>query len=74
MIAIMKWLEPIPWSVLIVAAILFAIVPLGQSHLVQKWRMLFGGTLRRPLDWFDLVMHTAPIALLLAKAFLTLRR
>lgn len=36
--------------------------------------MLFSGTLRRPLDWFDLVMHTAPLVLLLAKVVLMLRK
>jgi hypothetical protein len=36
--------------------------------------MLFAGTLRRPLDWFDLVLHTAPIALLILKIAFDIRR
>lgn len=68
----MNWLRMIPWWLLIAAAAMLAIVPLGESHLVQKSRMLFNGTLRRPLDWFDLVMHSSPIVLLLLKAVLTL--
>ncbi|MGZ5472757.1 MAG: RND transporter [Thermoanaerobaculia bacterium] len=66
----MRWLEQIPWWLIAVAAIAFALVPFGQSHFVEKWRMLFAGTLRRPLDWFDLVMHTTPLALLIAKLVL----
>lgn len=69
----MTWLKSIPWWLLIAAAVMLAIVPLGESHFVQKWRMLFGGRLRRPLDWFDLVMHTSPLLLLLLKAVATLR-
>lgn len=65
----MKWLDALPWTVLILAAILLGLAPFGSTpHLVEKWRMLFAGTLRRPLDWFDLGMHTFPLLLLLVKA------
>lgn len=63
----MTWLDRIPYALLVVAAIAFAVIPIGASHFVEKWRMLFDGTLRRPLDWFDLVMHSAPLALLVIK-------
>jgi hypothetical protein len=54
---------------------LLAIAPFGQTpHLVEKWRMLFGGVLRRPIDVFDFFLHTAPLALLAAKAVLHLTR
>lgn len=68
------WLEKIPWWALALFALVLALTPFGQSHFVEKWRMLFSGTLRRPLDWFDLVMHTAPLVLLLAKFVLMLRK
>ena len=70
----MTWLENIPLWLIAVAAIAFAIVPLGESHFLQKWQMLFCGTLRRPLDWLDLVMHTAPLLLLVAKIATMLRK
>jgi len=35
--------------------------------------MLVKGRLVRPLDWFDLALHSAPWLLLLAKAIRTLR-
>lgn len=58
----------LPYAVLIPVAILLALAPFGSTpHLVEKWRMLFSGTLRRPLDWFDLVLHTFPIVLLALK-------
>ena len=70
---VLKLLEQTPWALLAIVALLLAIVPIGESHLLQKWRMLFSGTLRRPLDWFDLLLHTAPIALLAVKGILALR-
>lgn len=69
----MTWLKNVPWLLLIVSAAIMAIIPLGESHLVEKVRMLFAGTLRRPLDWFDLLMHSSPLFLLALKAFVTLR-
>ncbi len=69
-----KWLADIPYTILIIVAVLMALAPFGSTpHLVEKVRMLFGGTLRRPLDWFDLVLHSAPIVLLVMKGILTLR-
>jgi hypothetical protein len=70
----MGWLERTPWWMLAIVAVPLALAPFGHSHLVEKWRMLFAGTLRRPLDWFDLVMHSAPIGLLVAKMIVTLTK
>ncbi len=62
------FLDRLPYAILVPAAILLAIAPFGATpHLVEKWRMLLSGTLRRPLDWFDLVLHTTPLALLVAR-------
>lgn len=69
----MVWLERVPWWLLIGVAIVMVLTPFGESHFIQKWRSLFDGTLRRPLDWFDLLMHTAPLLLLAAKVALLLR-
>ena len=64
----MKLLAGFPYALLIPIAVLLAIAPFGATpHLVEKWRMLFDGTLRRPIDWFDLVLHTVPLALLVLK-------
>jgi hypothetical protein len=64
----MKFLANIPYVVLVPVAVLLALAPFGATpHLVEKWRMLFGGVLRRPIDWLDLVLHTAPLVLLMLK-------
>ena len=70
----MSWLERMPWWPIVAIAVVLALVPFGESHFVEKWRMLFAGTLRRPLDWFDLVFHTAPLLVLLAKIVLFFHR
>lgn len=41
------------------------IVP--EPHLLEKLRMLSEGTLTRPLDVFDLLMHATPLGVLVAK-------
>ena len=49
-------------------AIWLAVAPIvPEPHLVEKWRMLSQGTLTRPLDVFDLLLHTVPLLVLLAK-------
>ena len=35
-----------------------------QPHIVEKIRMLFAGTLKQPIDIFDLFWHAWPFALL----------
>ena len=69
-----KWLSDLPYMILIPLAVLMALAPFGSTpHLVEKWGMLFRGVLRRPLDWFDLVLHSAPLVLLLLKVAVTVR-
>ncbi|MBF0143517.1 MAG: RND transporter [Magnetococcales bacterium] len=49
-------------------ALLLGVAPLvPEPHLLEKLRMLVGGTLRRPLDIFDLLLHSAPLFLLILK-------
>ncbi len=40
---------------------------------VGKLKMFSSGTLVRPIDWFDLIMHAAPWILLLIKIVLTMK-
>jgi hypothetical protein len=70
----MTWLDRIPWWLIAAVAIVLVLVPFGESHFVQKWRMLFSGTLRRPLDWLDLLFHSTPLLLLAVKLVIFLRR
>lgn len=65
-----KLLNKIPTPTLALFAILFALTPfMPEPHLWQKLKMLFDGSLSKPLDIFDLFMHGTPMILLLIKLF-----
>lgn len=67
----MKWLKGIPYVVLIGGSVLMAVLPFsGESHLLEKLGMLMGGGLSKPVDIFDLLMHSSPMVLLAAKFIL----
>jgi hypothetical protein len=62
------------YPVLIVLCLTLGLAPfVPQPHLVEKLRMLFAGTLTRPIDVFDLALHAAPWVLLAGKAVLDWR-
>jgi hypothetical protein len=62
------------YTILIVLCLTLGLAPfVPQPHIVEKLRMLFSGTLTRPIDIFDLLLHAAPFLLLLAKAALDWR-
>lgn len=61
----MKWLDETPLWMLAVGALALGLAPfVPEPHLVEKLRMLFQGTLARPIDIFDLALHAALPALL----------
>jgi len=72
----MKWLDEIPLWVAAVGALALGLAPFTpEPHLVEKLRMLFAGTLAKPIDIFDLLMHAAMPVLLAVKLIrLTLAR
>lgn len=62
-------LRALPWWFVVVACLTLGLAPLRpEPHLVEKVGMLLDGTLTRPLDVFDLVLHAAPWVLLLLRA------
>ncbi len=64
----MNWLDKIPLMSLVLVAIVLGLVPfVPEPHLWQKLKMLFVGTLVRPIDIFDLVMHGTPAVLVMIK-------
>jgi hypothetical protein len=61
----MSWLDKFPLVLLIALAAWMAVAPISpEPHLIEKIRMLSQGTLTKPLDIFDLLLHSTPIALL----------
>jgi len=53
------------YQILIPLVLLLGFAPFyPQPHIVEKIRMLMAGTLRRPIDIFDLILHALPFFLL----------
>ena len=64
----MSWLDRIPLSTLAIIALALGLAPfVPEPHLWQKIKMLFAGTLIKPIDIFDLFLHGTPTILLLLK-------
>ena len=58
----MAFLDSIPWWAALAAALTLGLAPFTpEPHIVEKFRMLFTGTLTRPLDMFDLALHVAAV-------------
>jgi hypothetical protein len=63
-------LDKIPYSVLILVAVLMILAPFRpMPHVLEKLIMLKNGTLTRPMDIFDLFFHLLPTLILLLKVY-----
>ncbi|MBN2332454.1 MAG: hypothetical protein JXO49_12770 [Deltaproteobacteria bacterium] len=64
-----NFLDSISYPVLALIAVVALLAPFyPMPHVVEKLIMLKQGTLKRPLDIFDLFFHLTPLVLLIAKA------
>ncbi|VAW60987.1 hypothetical protein MNBD_GAMMA10-492 [hydrothermal vent metagenome] len=63
-----KFIHNIPLLPIAVVAFFLAMAPFApEPHLWQKLKMLFDGSLSKPVDIFDLFMHGTPLVLLIIK-------
>ncbi|MDD2309218.1 MAG: hypothetical protein PHH91_06515 [Desulfuromonadaceae bacterium] len=66
--------ELLEYKFLIPLVLLLGFAPfLPQPHIVEKIRMLLDGTLKRPLDIFDLAWHAWPFLLLAYRVVLDIK-
>jgi len=71
----MKLLDNIPYALLVPLALVLALAPfVPEPHLWEKLKMLFAGTLARPIDIFDLFLHGTPLLVLVLKLGYSWRR
>ena len=64
------FLDKIPYSILIVIAVLMILAPFKpMPHVLEKLIMLKNGTLTKPIDIFDLFYHLIPTIILLLKIY-----
>jgi hypothetical protein len=60
-----NWIDRLPVKPLFFIAVIFALLPLRpEPHLFEKLRMLSEGALVRPIDIFDLFLHSLGLILL----------
>ena len=72
---LLAWLDRFPLALLIALALWLAVAPITpEPHLIEKLRMLSAGTLVQPIDIFDLLLHTVPLALLVVRLWRNARR
>ncbi len=64
-------LGQLDWPLLVVLCLTLGLAPFTPPHIVEKLQMLFQGTLKKPLDWFDLFFHGIPWLFLATKAMYT---
>ena len=64
----MKFLDNLPLGITMMACVLIGLAPFApMPHVWEKLLMLVAGTLTKPIDIGDLLMHGAPWFLLGAK-------
>jgi hypothetical protein len=61
-------MKNLSYTTLIILVLLLGFAPFyPKPHIVEKLGMLFSGTLKKPIDIFDLFWHSWPFALLAYK-------
>jgi hypothetical protein len=71
----MKILDAIGYPSLVAITLFLGLAPMRpEPHLWEKLKMLTAGTLSKPIDIFDLVMHGTPLGLLCLKIVWDLRQ
>lgn len=63
----MKLLDSISWQMAILFCVTLGLAPFYPPHVWEKLVMLSKGSLVKPIDWFDLVLHATPWLVLIAK-------
>lgn len=54
-------LNQFSWPIVIIACLTLGLAPfVPEPHIWEKLKMLASGTLSKPIDIFDLLMHAAP--------------
>ena len=66
----MAWLDRQSLLLFVLLALTLGLAPfVPEPHVWQKLKMLAAGSLHKPIDIFDLVLHGTPWVLLLLKLY-----
>ena len=71
----MQIIDQISWPLILIACATLGLAPfVPEPHIWGKLKMLFAGTLVKPMDIFDFLLHGAPFLVLFAKVIRTLAK
>ncbi|WP_298907168.1 RND transporter [uncultured Aliiroseovarius sp.] len=63
----MSFIDEMPFSLILIACLTLGLAPFAPPHIWEKLVMLASGTLVKPVDIFDLLLHGVPWILLILK-------
>ena len=64
----MVWLDNVSLQMIVIVCLFLGLAPFfPEPHLWEKLKMLSAGTLVKPIDIFDLLMHGSPFVVLILK-------
>jgi hypothetical protein len=64
----LELIDQMPLSYAVLAALTLGLAPFfPEPHIWEKIKMIRAGTLKRPIDIFDFLLHAAPFVLLAIK-------
>jgi len=64
----LNWIDNFSWPLIIIGCLTLGLAPFyPQPHLIEKWGLLVQNQLSRPIDIFDLCLHSSPYVLLILK-------
>lgn len=62
--SLVNLLDQLPWSLVVIACLTLGLAPfVPEPHIWEKLKMLAAGTLAKPIDIFDLLMHATPFVI-----------
>jgi hypothetical protein len=70
---IISFISNLDWNIIIIICLTLGLAPFTPPHIYEKISMLINGTLKRPIDWFDLFLHGIPWLILIAKIIITVK-
>lgn len=70
---IISYIANMEWQIIIIICLTLGLAPFAPPHIFEKLSMLFHGTLKKPIDWFDLFLHGIPWIILIIKIVITIK-
>jgi hypothetical protein len=70
---IISFISNLEWGIIIIICLTLGLAPFTPPHIYEKLSMLLSGTLKKPIDWLDLLLHGVPWLILIIKIIITLK-